>query len=63
MTPDQAVELVSRWPMDRSVPKKLKAAHDQARGLDRMEIGMLVEALYAASGGQGDLDLIAKYWG
>jgi len=63
MTPEQAVELVARWPMDRSVPKKLKTAHDQARGLQRTQIGSLVEALYAAANGPNDLDLIAKYWG
>lgn len=62
MTPTEAVALVSLWPKDRSVPRRLKAAHDRARGLDRVEIGLLQEALVAASETEQDLRLVAEYW-
>lgn len=62
MTPEQAIELVGRWPQDRTVPKKLRIAYDQARGLDRQQIGMLVEALMVASSESADMELIEKYF-
>ena len=62
MTPEQAVELVGRWPQDRTVPKKLRSAYDKARGIERQQIGMLVEALMTASTEAADYDLITRYF-
>ena len=63
MTPERAVELVGRWPKDRSVPRQLAAGIKQASGETRRRLGMLVEALQAASKTQADLELIEKYFG
>lgn len=62
MTPREAVDLAGRWPGDRTVPRKLRAAYDEARGVERQQIKSLVEVLKVASGGQADYELIDKYF-
>jgi hypothetical protein len=59
---EQAVEIAQGWPADKTVPKRLRAAYDQAQGDDKWQIGMLSEALMVASEGEADLDLVNKYW-
>ena len=63
MTITQAIELVSRWPEDRTVPKQLRVAYDQAKGEAKWEIGMLSEALMVACVSEADFALVAKYFG
>lgn len=63
MTVDEALELVSTWPADRSVPQKLAIAIQAARGLDRVQLGMMIEILMAASEKGADYELIEKYLG
>ena len=62
MTFAEAVELVKGWPEDRSVPSKLKAGIDAAKGLDHVLMGQLVEALVLASSTEADLALIQKHF-
>lgn len=63
MTVDEALELVSTWPTNRSVPRKLAASIQAARGLDRVQLGMMTEILMAASEKAADYELIEKYLG
>ena len=62
MTFDEAVELIQGWPEDRSVPRKLKAGIDSAKGLDKALMSQMVEALVVASTSQADFDLVEKYF-
>lgn len=62
MTPDQGIELVSRWPKDRTVPKRLAAGIKESQGQARTQLGSLVEALYAASETAQDFALIERYF-
>lgn len=63
MTPTEAIELVGRWPKDRTVPARLDKAVKAARGQERQQLGMLFEALLAASETPEDLALVSKYNG
>lgn len=63
MTFAEAIELVKGWPEDRSVPSRLKAGIDTARGLDRALMSQLVEALVVASSAEADLASIRKHFG
>ena len=62
MTPDQAVKLAGQWPQDKTVPKQLRMAYDQAKGEDKWKIGMLSEALMVAAETEEDFALVAKYF-
>ena len=62
MTFNEAVELVQGWPEDRSVPRKLKAGIESAKGPDRVFMGQLVEALMVAAETSTDYELIEKYF-
>lgn len=61
MTPEQGIELVSGWPKDRTVPRKLAAGIKGASGESRRQLQSLVEALYAASEATSDQELIERY--
>lgn len=61
MTIDEAVELVGTWPKNRSVPRKLSEAILKARGMKRLELGLLTEVLMTASEKDADYELIEKY--
>jgi len=62
MNYDDAVELVQRWPEERSVPRKLAQGIANASNEDALMMGMLVEALTTASVSEEDYKLIAKYF-
>ena len=62
MTFEEAVELVSSWPKNRNVPSRLKAGIASAKGIDRVLMGNLVEALVVASETEADLKLVQKYF-
>ena len=62
MTPDRGIELISGWPHDRTVPRKLAAGIKETSGDDRYRLKSLVEALYAAAETTQDVDLIQKYF-
>ena len=63
MTYNQAVELVQRWPEDRTVPRKLKAGIDSAQTSDKTFMEQLVEALMVAAETKADFALITEYFG
>lgn len=63
MTIDEAIDLVKTWPKNRSVPRKLGDAIAMARGQERLELGLLTEALVVASEQEADFALIEKYLG
>lgn len=64
MNPDQAVMLVSQWPEDRSIPQQLAQAIEESQNNEqKAQLGMLVEALIAASQTQEDLALIQEFFG
>jgi hypothetical protein len=62
MTFEQAVDLVQGWPEDRSVPRRLAAAINSAKGRDKLFMGQLVEALTVAAASEEDYKLIDKYF-
>lgn len=62
MTSAEAVALVGRWPDDRTVPQRLRSAYDNASGSQKMEIGMLSEALLVACKTAEDFALVNEYW-
>lgn len=62
MTPEEAVQMVGGWPEDRTVPKRLAAAIESARGEARQQIESLVEALMSASITEADFNLIFRYF-
>lgn len=57
---DKALQITQKWPADKTVPAELRELY-VATGEDPM-VGMFVEALYAAAGDPGDLELIAESW-
>jgi hypothetical protein len=61
MNVTEAIELVGRWPQDRTVPSKLSKAVQAAKGVERQQLGMMFEALVAASETAEDFELIGKY--
>lgn len=63
MTYQDAVELVQKWPADRSVPRKLKEAIATAKGKDKAFMPQLVEALMVSSSSKADFELIDLYFG
>jgi hypothetical protein len=62
MTPDEAIALAGGWPRDKTVPKKLRVAYDEATGEEKWQIGTLSEALMVAAETEEDLALVNKYW-
>jgi len=64
VNPEQAVTLVSQWPDDRTIPEQLSEAIEQAENPEqKAQLGMLVEALFAAAQTQEDLALIQEFFG
>jgi hypothetical protein len=61
MNVTEAIELVGRWPQDRTVPSRLNKAVQAAKGVERQQLGMMFEALMAASETQEDFELVRKY--
>lgn len=59
----KAIEIVGGWPADRSAPKRLHGLIQAAKGEERQQMGMLVEALIVASRGAADDELVSKYFG
>lgn len=62
MTPDDGIELVGKWPSDKSVPKKLAKGVKESSGENRRKLRSLVEALYAGAQAESDIALIEKYF-
>jgi hypothetical protein len=62
MNLEQAVELVGRWPLDKSVPMQLSSAIQSATGREQAEIALLVEALVVAAETPEDFALLQEYF-
>lgn len=62
MSTAKAIEVVGRWPGDRSAPRRLSELMAQAKGTEKQQIGQLVEALIVAAETQADQELIDKYF-
>ena len=58
----KAIEIVGGWPADRSAPRRLSELIKDAKGEEREQMAMLVEALVVASQGAADQELVAKYF-
>ena len=58
----KAIEIVGGWPADRSAPRRLSELIKDAKGEEREQMGMLVEALVVASQGAADQELVSKYF-
>lgn len=59
---EQAVELVGRWPLDKTVPMQLSLAIQTATGREQAEIALLVEALVVAAESPEDFALIQEHF-
>lgn len=62
MNLEQAVELVGRWPLDKTVPMQLSLAIQTATGRERAEIALLIEALIVAAETSEDFALIQEHF-
>jgi hypothetical protein len=62
MTFEEAVQLVGRWPMDKTVPRQLALAIQTASGREQAEIALLVEALVVAADSPEDFALIQEHF-
>lgn len=58
---DQALAIVQRWPDDKTAPARLAALYE-ANPTVAGDVGMFVEALYAACRDEGDLELVDFTW-
>lgn len=63
MTLDDAIELVGRWPSDRTVPRRLAEGIAATSGREAAMMGQLAEALMSASRTEEDFALIQKHLG
>ncbi len=62
MSITKAIEIVGGWPADRSAPRRLSELIEDTKGVERQQMGMLVEALIVASVGGADIALVGKYF-
>ena len=46
MTPTEALELSKKFPKNKSVPKRIYDALQQANEVDKKKFGMIIEGLY-----------------
>ena len=58
----KAIEIVGGWPADRSAPRRLSELIKDAKGEEREQMGMMVEALVVASQDAADQELVSKYF-
>lgn len=59
---EEAVQLVGRWPLDKTVPMQLSLAIQTATGREQAEIALLIEALIVAAETPEDLALIQEHF-
>ena len=62
MTYDEAIELVQKWPEDRSVPRKLAEGIATASDEEAPFMAQLVEVLTTAAVSESDYALVDKYF-
>ena len=63
MTPTEALELSKKFPKNKSVPKRISDALQQATEGDKKKFGMIIEGLYIDALDDEDFELLNKYFG
>ena len=63
MTPDEALELSTKFPKNRTVPKRIHDAMQKTRGDNRKKYEMIIEGLYTDAIDIEDFKLLNKYFG
>ncbi len=63
MTPTEALELSKKFPKNKSVPKRIYDALQQANEVDKKKFGMIIEGLYITALDDEDFELLSKYFG
>jgi len=63
MTLSEVMKMTRAWPKDKTIPRKLAAAINEAKEEDRDKMGFLIEGLYVDCNSDKDFELIKKYFG
>jgi len=63
MTPYEAMELSRKFPKNKSVPKRIFYAMQQANEDDKKKFGMIIEGLYVTAIDDEDFEVLNKYFG
>ena len=62
MTPDEALELSTKFPKNRTVPKRIFDAKQKTKGDERKKYEMIIEGLYIDARDIEDFKLLNKYF-
>ena len=63
MTPYEAMELSRKFPKNKSVPKRIYDAMQQANEDDKKKFEMIIEGLYIDAIDNEDFEVLNKYFG
>ncbi len=63
MTPTEALELSKKFPKNKSVPKLIYDALQQATEDNKKKFEMIIEGLYIDAKADEDFELLFKYFG
>ena len=63
MTASEALILSRKFPKDKSIPRKIYAAMEEAKGEEKKKFGQIIEGLYIDCRSEEDYDLIDKFFG
>ena len=63
MDPYEAMELSRKFPKNKSVPKRIYDAMQQANEDDKKKFGMIIEGLYVSAIDDEDFEVLNKYFG
>ena len=63
MDPYEAMELSRKFPKNKSVPKRIYDAMQQANEDDKKKFGMIIEGLYVTAIDDEDFEVLNKYFG
>ena len=62
MTPTEALELSKKFPKNKSVPKRIYDAMQQATEVDKKKFEMIIEGLYIDAIDNEDFEVLNKYF-
>ena len=63
MTASEALILSRKFPKDKSIPRKIYVAMEEAKGEEKKKFGQIIEGLYIDCRSDEDYDLIDKFFG
>ena len=63
MDPYEAMELSRKFPKNKSVPKRIYDAMQQANEDDKKKFEMIIEGLYVTAIDNEDFEVLNKYFG